>query len=710
MSAARQMAMSQQSFDTSEPTIGIVTALPIEYAAVTAVLSATGERVTVAGKGAGREYWTTSVPSTRSGNHTVVVALAEMGNNAAAIRASQMLEHFPSVESIIMTGIAAGIPHPDKVEDHVRLGDIVVSNKKGVIQYDFDKETQDGKEVRCSPVPPSAGLLEAARLLEAEREAHRYPWEKFIKIGQRQLKIKRPPKTTDILTKSGDAKATVVHPKDPERHGAQPRLFFGPIASANKLLKNPQTREFLRDRYGVKAIEMEGSGIADAAWTHGRGYLVVRGICDYADSLKGDRWQRYAALTAAAFTRCLIEHMRAASPAPESTFPESSTKKMLPLVFRQLIEEKTAEFVGRAHVFDAIAAFMARELSGYFTIVADPGEGKTAIAAEYVRRLKCIAHFNIRSEGITSCEQFADSVASQLLATYGVLAQDKAQKPESITGGRSLSALLQEAARGLQSDDRIVIVVDALDEVDDTDISPAVNILRLPATLPNRVYFILARRRTLSAKLFTRAPQTVFDLHTFQDQNRNDIATYLRRASMRPPLKAWRKTHQTSTEGFVAALTEKSQCNFMYLYYVLPEIARGAYTDITVDMLPVGLEGYYEDHWNRMGMHDRPLARDKIKVVYVLAEVRYPVSRDLICGFTQLDAVSVQEVLDAWHQFLRVQKQHGHTRYSLYHNSFREFLYRKDIVRAAGVTIEHIHKEIADYLSDDHFRNEDRSP
>jgi nucleoside phosphorylase len=34
--------------------------------------------------------------------------------------------------------------------------------------------------------------------------------------------------------------------------------------------------------------------------------LVIRGICDYADSHKNKRWQRYAAATAAAFARMLL--------------------------------------------------------------------------------------------------------------------------------------------------------------------------------------------------------------------------------------------------------------------------------------------------------------------------------------------------------------------------------------------------------------------
>ena len=34
--------------------------------------------------------------------------------------------------------------------------------------------------------------------------------------------------------------------------------------------------------------------------------LVIRGICDYADSHKNKRWQQYAAATAAAYAKEII--------------------------------------------------------------------------------------------------------------------------------------------------------------------------------------------------------------------------------------------------------------------------------------------------------------------------------------------------------------------------------------------------------------------
>jgi hypothetical protein len=180
------------------PTVGIITALPHETSAIRAVLGAPPP-VRIAGPGAGKSYWMAEIQSANGGTHRVVVAQAViMGNNSAAIRASQLLEHYPDVESIIMCGIAGGIPHPSKPGDHVRLGDIVVSNQRGVVQYDFVKRTIKGKanhvveEDRAAPRPPSAELLESVQTLVSNAHLGDRPWEKWLADGLDRLKWKRP--------------------------------------------------------------------------------------------------------------------------------------------------------------------------------------------------------------------------------------------------------------------------------------------------------------------------------------------------------------------------------------------------------------------------------------------------------------------------------------------------------------------------------------
>jgi nucleoside phosphorylase len=151
-------------------------------------------------------------------------------------------------------------------------------------------------------------MLRAVKRLEALEIEGKRPWIQFIEQAMHQLPhAVRPPNDMDILLDSDNPKKVIPHPYDRKRTEGQPRIFSGPIASANTLLKDVVERDILRDKFGVKAVEMEGSGIADATWSHEIGYLVVRGICDYCDANKGDVWQDYAAVVAAAYTRALLE-------------------------------------------------------------------------------------------------------------------------------------------------------------------------------------------------------------------------------------------------------------------------------------------------------------------------------------------------------------------------------------------------------------------
>jgi nucleoside phosphorylase len=82
------------------------------------------------------------------------------------------------------------------------------------------------------------------------------------------------------------------------REDGGPCTHYGTIACGNILIKDGKTREAIRKETGALCFEMEAAGLmADFPC------LMVRGICDYADSHKNKKWQGYAALAAAAFTK-----------------------------------------------------------------------------------------------------------------------------------------------------------------------------------------------------------------------------------------------------------------------------------------------------------------------------------------------------------------------------------------------------------------------
>ena len=359
------------------------------------------------------------------------------------------------------------------------------------------------------------------------------------------------------------------------------------------------------------------------------------------------------------------------------------------------LAELTRDFVGRDNVFAEIDDFMEKNESGYFTIVGDPGEGKSAILAEYTKRNDCVAHFNSRAEGINQTEQCIKSVDAQFSARFGLRLGLPRSNPAEM--GQYWDNLLKEASSELVDHHRLVIAIDALDEVDLVAHPIGANILSLPRYLPKGVYFVLSRRRT-SIPFVIQSPQQTFDLKDHRKQSLVDIMTFIQRSIARSELAAWIDNQNLEPETFIDTLAKKSEYNFMYLRYVLPEIEKGAYQSFDIRELPRGLDGYYEDHWDRMGMRANPLPREKIRIVYTMAEARCPVSRSLISDFVNQDPIMVQQVIDEWRQFLHEHIVEGESRYSIYHTSFLDFLQDKRIVEAAGETIEGIHATIADEL------------
>lgn len=359
------------------------------------------------------------------------------------------------------------------------------------------------------------------------------------------------------------------------------------------------------------------------------------------------------------------------------------------------IDELTQDFVGRDYVFDAIQSMLNKHNKGYFRLEGDPGVGKSAIMAELVSRTGYISHFIFQAQGINTTGHFLESTCTQLINRYDLPYPELPQ--DAIKDGAFLDRLLKEASEKLVPGEKLVIVVDALDELDQSSQIALGNILYLPTALPEHTYIILSSR-PIPFKLNTTQHVETYDLMQLMTESREDIKVYLGKMTADPEISAWIKQNGIDEPEFIKILAEKSENNFMYLKYVIGDIRNHRYEDLTIAELPQGLERYYEIQWERMGMNQKPLPEARIHIVYVLCEARQPVSRELIADFSKQDELGVQSVLDDWGQFLREQYEEGERYFSLYHTSFRDFLHRKDIVQAAGVTIEGINDLIADNL------------
>lgn len=81
-----------------------------------------------------------------------------------------------------------------------------------------------------------------------------------------------------------------------------PKVHIGLVGSGDTVMKSGIDRDRIASRDKVIAFEMEGAGVWDVLPC-----IVVKGVCDYADSHKNKVWQGYAAATGAACMRAVLD-------------------------------------------------------------------------------------------------------------------------------------------------------------------------------------------------------------------------------------------------------------------------------------------------------------------------------------------------------------------------------------------------------------------
>lgn len=283
----------------------------------------------------------------RIGKHNVVIA--SLPNKTYGISpvgevVTQMSRSFAGLRVRLLVGIGGGVSRLiGKNAVDIRLGDVVVSYPtdyaSGVIQYDLGK-TIEGKEwpKRTGTLNKSLTFIRIVvtnlkmnhRLNGSSLDSH---FSKMIlQHSTLASEYTYQGEDNDILFEAGYRHesqgftcAECFKSKSISRTPRQsnlPIIYYDLIASGNQVVKDSVTRDYWGNEEGVLCFEMEAAALMDV-----HPYLVIRGVCDYADSHKNKRWQSYAAATAAAYAKdLLLEIAPYAVQATESPFrgqPES---------------------------------------------------------------------------------------------------------------------------------------------------------------------------------------------------------------------------------------------------------------------------------------------------------------------------------------------------------------------------------------------------
>jgi hypothetical protein len=337
-----------------------------------------------------------------------------------------------------------------------------------------------------------------------------------------------------------------------------------------------------------------------------------------------------------------------------------------------IITIKNQNFVGRGFVFASINEFLQQQDRGYFTIIGEPGIGKSAIAAHYVRQNSSIAYYSLEafpSQSLSKCRQnlyenFLATISNQLIEIAQNQGNNNAGDNFSDLSSENsdLSILLQKISDRLPNDQRLIIVIDGCDRIDLNQYSRGENLLCLPRYLPKKVYFILTRRPFLSEKscLLIESPSQILDLADYPEQNQLDIQEYINNYLNSHPIKEE-----------LATKIRQNETNFMYVSEILKASHQGK------NDLSKNLQKFYQQHWEKINLVIDKWKPTGLQILNILLQQKQSISIETISERLDKDEYEIHLILNQWREFLHLEKIAGQIHYQFYHFSFCDWLRQK---------------------------------
>ncbi|MEB0138820.1 MULTISPECIES: toll/interleukin-1 receptor domain-containing protein [unclassified Undibacterium] len=298
--------------------------------------------------------------------------------------------------------------------------------------------------------------------------------------------------------------------------------------------------------------------------------------------------------------------------------------------------------VGRAWVFDAIETWRLQQINQrVFQLIGLPGTGKSAIAAHLVHyaKLRVVAyHFCEADQPETRfphifVRNLAFMLAARLPAFRVLLKEQLARltKPlHELSADYLMEQLLINPLRshidGGQTDDRLLIVIDGLDEA---DISLSKLLNKTLQDLPSWLGVVMTGRTSI--KPYFEQFQT-YELSIDDKNNQTDLRQFM--------LK-WAEDEPAMTSDIQEYLLHCASGQILYLVMARRAVKDGNMTINNLKMLPPGLGGCYQI-WFERAFSERPTEGG------VWNTLVYPLL-GLLCASSMPLPIHVARKIGNWH-------------------------------------------------------------
>jgi len=335
-------------------------------------------------------------------------------------------------------------------------------------------------------------------------------------------------------------------------------------------------------------------------------------------------------------------------------------------------------FAGREWLLKEIDIFLEGNDRGYFVLEAKAGLGKTAFLAWLIRERGYIHHFAELAPGWAGVETGLRNLAAQLVLAYFSADEIAGVLPGAASRPDYLLKLLRQAAEKRHDGEKVVLVVDALDEA---GAPPNQNVLGLPRVLPKGVFFIVSKR-PVPVNLYvetSRTPRRIFQLTAGSDENQADMRSFLERAAIWPGVAQAMQGSGYTAEQFTRILMAKCQGVWVYLHYVVHEIDQGERKSLNLNLLPDGMTQYYARFWKRWrDENDDQWYEIYLPLMATLAAAREAIPINRLAGWAgvkeQIAIARLRRLLcERWRHFIAVVSRDQQDRYQFYHGTLRDF-------------------------------------
>jgi tetratricopeptide (TPR) repeat protein len=344
-----------------------------------------------------------------------------------------------------------------------------------------------------------------------------------------------------------------------------------------------------------------------------------------------------------------------------------------------------ADFTGRKWVTEEIDRWMTKDSRRTMILVAEPGVGKSAMAAWLSQSRKDVVGIHLCTHANTRTldpHEFVANLVSQLharLPGYAERVEEKNPLVRRPAAADDFRELIVQVTRALPVPDHpYLIIVDSLDEALSQEGETVLDVIIQQASDLPAWLRILATTRPEEPILNRVRQLNVYELMAERSENRTDVREYIEHRLGSATVESRLKDKR---DAIARQLESLSQGNFLYARTALDALEDGSMTIDDLHQLAPGMMVFFLECFRRRFPAQDVFEDKYAPLLRVLVAARGPLPFQILHAVAGCEMEAARRRLHKLRSYLRVFGRGESATYAIYHRSMKDWLTDPD---AAG--------------------------